>query len=146
MIDQIVTLKNCRMHFGLIGGKPITVFGGAKPDGSITVDRLDVTVDGPEGVTPDGRTLRIGALGIILTIDHLATIQSYANSPRQLHKRLFRLLAGSAHASAMVAATCRSAFNKTSAAGDAGYYIAAANRQLQSWSTDTVDVEVQLVA
>jgi hypothetical protein len=139
---QWVTLKNRRLNFGLIGGRVVTVFGGAKPDGSITVDRLDAVVHGPEGVTPDGHTLAVGAMAIILIVDHLATMTKYANSGRQLHNRLFKLFNGSAYAREMIAATCRSAFNQTSAGGDAGYYIAAANRQLQSWSTDTVDLEV----
>jgi hypothetical protein len=143
---QWVTLKNRRLHFGLIGGRVVIVRGGAKPVGSITVDRLDAIVHGPEGVTPDGHTLAVGAVAIILIVDHLATMAKYASSPRQLHPRLFKLFAGSAYAREMIAATCRTAFNQTSAGGDAGYYIAAANRQLQSWSTDTVDVEVQLVA
>jgi hypothetical protein len=143
---QWVTLKNRRLHFGLIGGRVARVIGGAKPEGSVTVERLDAVVHGPEGVTPDGHTLAVGAMAIILIVDHLATMAKYAYSPRQLHARLFQLFAGSAMAPEMIAATCRSAFNQTSVAGDAGYYIAAANRQLQSWSTNTVDVEVQLVA
>jgi hypothetical protein len=150
MIDlshyQWVTLKNRRLNFGLIGRRVVMVFGGAKPVGSITVDRLDAVVHGTEGFTPDGHSLAVGATAIILIVDHLATMAKYANSPRQLHARLFQLFAGSAMAPEMIAATCRSAFNQTSAGGDAGYYIAAANRQLQSWSTGTVDVEVQLVA
>jgi hypothetical protein len=141
-IFQIVTLKHRHLHFGLIGGRAIIAFGGKKPHGSITVDRLDVVMHDAEGLSADGKTLRVGALGIILIIDHLATMQSYANSPRQLHKRLFRLLAGSAHASAMVAATCRAAFSHPGVGGDTGMYLRAATRQLESWSTDTVDVEV----
>jgi hypothetical protein len=143
---QWVTLKNRRLNFGLISGRVVMVFGGAKPMGSITVDRLDAVVHGPEGVSADAKTLRVGALGIILIVDHLATMAKYADSGRQLHNRIFKLFNGSAYAREMIAATCRSAFNQTSAGGDAGYYIASANRQLQSWSTDTVDVEVQLVA
>jgi hypothetical protein len=143
---QWVTLKNRRLNFGLIGGRVVMVFGGSKPVGSVTVDSLDAVVHDPEGVTPDGHTLAVGAMAIILIVDHLATMAKYADSPRQLRARLFQLFAGSKYAPEMIAATCRSALNKTSAAGDAGYYIAAANRQLQSWSTNTVDVEVQLVA
>lgn len=146
MIEQIVTIKNRHLHFGLIGGRVVMVFGGAKPTGSATVDRLDAVVHAPEGVTPDGHTLAVGAMAIILIVNHLATMAKYADSPRQLHARLFKLFAGSAMAPEMIAATCRSAFNHTSAGGDAGYFIAAAHRQLQSWSTNTVDVEVQLVA
>lgn len=147
MIDlsmlQIVTLKNRRVHFGLIGGRPIMVFGGAKPVGSMTVERLDAVVHEPEGVTPDGRTLAVGSMGIILLVDHLATLATYANSPRRLHERLLQLFAGSAFAPEMIAATCRAAFGHPGVGGDTAYYIDAAKRQMQSWSTDTLDVEVQ---
>ena len=83
MTDQIVTLKNRRLHFGLIGRRVASVFGGAKPVGSITVDRLDAVVHEPEGVTPDGHTLAVGAIAIILIVDHLAKVAKYADSPRQ---------------------------------------------------------------
>ena len=150
MIDlsilQIVTLKNRRLHFGLIGGRPIMIFGGAKPVGSVTVERLDAVVHEPEGVTPDGCTLTVGSMGIILLVDHLATLATYANSPRRLHERLFLLLAGGACAPEMIAATCRAAFGHPGVGGDTTYYIAHAHRQMQSWSTANVDVEVQLGA
>ncbi len=141
-IFQIVTLKHRRLHFGLIGRRVVMVFAGAKPEGSVTVERLEAVINEPEGLSADGKTLRVGALAIVLIADHLATIQSYANSPRRLHERLFKLFAGSAYAREMIAATTRAVFNHPGVGGDSGYYMAIAKRQLQSWSTDTVDVEV----
>ena len=150
MIDlsilQIVSLKNRRLHFGLIGGRTIMVFGGAKPVGSVAVEQLDAVVHDPEGVSPDGQTLAVGALAIILIANHLATLATYANSPRRLHERLLQVFAGSAFAPEMIAATCRAAFGHPGVGGDTTYYIAHADRQMQSWSTDTVDVQVQLGA
>ncbi len=143
MIDfQIVTLRNRRINFLMIGGRAIIAFGGKKPYSSVTVERLEAVINEPEGLSADGKTLRVGALAIVLIADHLATIQSYANSPRRLHERLFKLFAGSAYAREMIAATTRAVFNHPGVGGDSGYYIAIAKRQLQSWSTDTVDVEV----
>lgn len=140
---QWVSLRGHRLHFGLIGGRVVLVFGGTRPHGSVVVERLDAVVHEAEGVTDDGRTLAIGALGIALIAEHLASIETYASSPRRLHERLCRLLSGSAFAPEMMRATIRAALGLPSPGGDCGYYIEAANRQLASWSTDTVDVMVK---
>lgn len=140
---QWVSLRDYRINFGLIGGRVVLVFGGARPRGSVVVDRLDAVVDEQEGVTDDGRTLAIGALGIASIAEHLASIDTYARSGRLLHERLCQLLAGGAFAPEMIAATIRAALGLPSPGGDCGYYIAAANRQMASWSTDAVDVTVK---
>lgn len=137
-----VTLRDRRINFGLIGGRVVLVFGGAKPHGSVVVDRLDAVVRDPEGVTADGRTLAIGALGIASIAEHLATIDTYARSPRRLHDRLSRLLAGSMYAPEMIAATVRAAVGHPGVGGDTTYFIEHAKRQMQSWSTYEVDVVV----
>ena len=68
-----VTLRGRRINFGLIGGRVVVVCGGARPFSSVTVDRLDAVVDDAEGVTADGTTLNVGALGIVLIVDHLVS-------------------------------------------------------------------------
>lgn len=138
-----VSLRDRRIHFGLIGGRVVLVFGGAKPRGSVVVDHLDAVVSDPEGVTADGRTLAIGVLGIASIVEHLATIDTYARSGRLLHERLCRLLAGSMHAPEMSAATVRAAVGHPGVGGDTTYFIEHAKRQMQSWSTDAVDVTVK---
>ena len=137
-----VTLRGRRINFGLIGGRVVMVFGGAKPFGSITVDRLDAVVNDDEGVTADGTTLNVGALGIVLIVDYLAKIHCYARSPRLMNERVFDLFSGSMFISEMYAATIRAALSLPDVGGDTAYFIDAAKRQMQSWSTDTVDVEV----
>ena len=137
-----VTLRGRRINFGLIGGRVVMVFGGAKPFGSVTVERLDAVVCDAEGVAPDATTLNVGALGIVLIVDHLAKIHCYARSPRLMNERVFDLFSGSAFISEMSRATIRAALGLPDVGGDTGYFIEAAKRQLQSWSTDTVDVEV----
>ena len=137
-----VKLRGRRINFGLIGGRVVVVCGGAKPFSSVTVDRLDAVVCDVEGVTADGTTLNVGALGIVLIVDHLAKIPSYARSPRLLNERVYDLFSGSAFFPEMHRATIRAALSLPDVGGDTGYYIEAAKRQLQSWSTDTVDVEV----
>ena len=138
-----VTLRGRRINFGLIGGRVVVVFGGAKPFGSVTVDRLDAVVCDTEGVTADGTTLNVGALGIVLIVDHLAKIPCYARSPRLMHDRVFDLFSGSMFISEMYAATIRAALSLPDVGGDTTYFKEKAIQQMQSWSTDTVDVEVE---
>ena len=137
-----VTLRGRRINFGLIGGRVVVVCGGAKPFSSVTVDRLDAVVDDAEGVTADGTTLNVGALGIVLIVDHLAKIPRYARSPRLMNERVFDLFSGSMFIQEMYAATIRAALGLPDVGGDTTYFKEAAIQQMQSWSTDTVDVEV----
>ena len=137
-----VTLHGRRINFGLIGGRVVVVCGGAKPFGSVTVEWLDAVVDDAEGVTADGTTLNVGALGIVHIVGHLAKIPRYARSPRLINERVFDLFSGSAFISEMSRATIRAALGLPDVGGDTGYFIEAAIQQMQSWSTDTVDVEV----
>lgn len=133
-----VTLRNRRINFGLIGGRVAIVFGGNRPHGSVVVDRLEAVVWQPEGVSKDGRTLFIGALGIVSIVDHLSKTATYANSPKRLHDRLFQLLAGSAFAPEMIRATCRAVAGHPGVGGDTVYFIEHAKRQMQSWSAGNV--------
>ena len=138
-----VKLRGRRINFGLIGGRVVVVCGGAKPFGSVTVDRLDAVVWDVEGVTADGTTLNVGALGIVLIIDHLAKIPSYARSPRLMNERVYDLFSGSAFFPEMSRATIRAALSLRDVGGDTTYFKEKAIQQMQSWSTDTVDVEVE---
>lgn len=131
---QWVNLRHRRINFGLIGGRVVTAFGGATPHGAVTVDRLNTVVDDTEGVSADGRTLNIGALGIAAIAEHLASIPAYANSPKRMLARLMRLVAGSAYGPEMVRATIRVAMGQPGVGGDTGIFIAAAKRQLQPWT------------
>lgn len=139
---QWVSLRHRRIHFGLIGGRAVTAFGGTTPHGAVTVDRLNTIVDGPEGVTADGRTLNIGALGIASIAEHLASVPSYANSPKRMLARLMLLVAGSAYGPEMVRATIRVAMGDPGVGGDTGMFIAAAKRQLQPWRAGNVSVKL----
>lgn len=138
-----VTLRERRINFGLIGGRVVVVCGGAKPFGSVTVDRLDAEVKDAEGVTADGTTLNVGALGIVNIVGYLATIPRYARSPRLMHERVFDLFKNSMFIHEMYAATIRAALGLPDVGGDTACFKEAAIQQMQSWSTDTVDVEVE---
>lgn len=139
---QWVSLRRRRINFGLIGGRIVLVFGGRTPPGAHVVDRLDAVVDEQEGLTDDGWTLNVGALGIASIAKHLATFSTYARSPQRLHERLYHLFAGSGFFPEMLAATVRTAFNDPGPGGDCGYYIDAAKRQMQSWTAGNVSVRV----
>ena len=144
VLDRLdwVTLRGRRINLGVIGGRVVVVCGGAKPFGSVSVDCLDAVVDDAEGVTADGTTLSVGALGIVNIVGYLATIPRYARSPRLINERVFDLFSGSMFISEMYAATIRAALSLPDVGGDTTYFKEAAIQQMQSWSTDTVDVEV----
>ena len=139
---QWVSLRDRRINFGLIGGRVVTAFGGATPHGAVTVDRLNTVLNEPEGVSADGRTLNIGALGIASIAEHLASIPTYAKSPKRMHAQLMRLVAGSMHGPEMVRATIRVAMGDPGVGGDTGMFIAAAKRQLQPWTHEGATIRL----
>lgn len=139
---QWVSLRHRCINFALIGGRVVTAFGGTTPRGAVMVDRLNTIVDGAEGVSADGRMLNIGALGIASIAEHLASIPTYANSPKRMLSRLMRLVAGSAYGPEMVRATIRVAMGDPGVGGDTGMFIAAAKRQLQPWSHEGATIRL----
>ena len=137
-----VSLANRRINFGLLGGRVVLVFGGRKPANAHVVERLDAVVDEAEGVTDDGRTLNIGALGIASIAEYLNTIPTYRRSPKQLCERLSMLFSGSSFYPEMIRATVRAALGHPGVGGDTGYYIDHAKRQFEPWTAGSVSVRV----
>lgn len=144
MLDlfEWVSLRDRRINFGLIGGRVVIVFGGRTPPGAHVVDRLDAVVDETEGVSDNGRSLNVGALGIERIMDHLASIPRYRGSGRALHNRLSMLFAGSCYFPEMLAASVRAICHLPDVGGDTGYFLTHAKRQLGGWTDGNVDVAV----
>lgn len=139
---QWVSLRDRRISFGLIGGRVVLVFGGRTPPGSQLVERLDAVVVESEGVTSDGLTLNVGALGILRIAEHLGSMPTYGQSGRALHERVCDLFAGSAFFPEMLAATIRLVCELPDVGGDTPVYMSHAHRQMQTWSAGKVTVAV----
>ncbi len=143
MLDlfQWVSLRDRRINFGLIGGRVVLVFGGRTPPGSQVVEHLDVVTTEAEGLTSDGLTLNVGALGIVRIVEHLASKPTRSRSGRALYDRLSQLFSGSAFFPEMLAATVRTICNVPDAGGDTAYYAAHAQVQMQPLLADDLIVE-----
>ena len=140
--EQIVNLSSMRINFALLGGRVVSVFEGDPPLDSIAVWRLDVTRNlNDDGVASDG-VLEIGALGILLLIDFVATRGAPVRSGKVILDRLLKFFPGSANASAMITATVSAALEHPGFGGEHSFFTTCALCQMQDWSTETHDVEV----
>lgn len=140
--EQIVHLFGKRLNFALIGGRVVGVSKGNQPKDAVIAWRLDVTPNlSDEGLTDRG-VLVVGALGIICLINHVVEHGRPTESGKVIMDRLLRLFPGSAFAPEMIKATIAAALEQPGLGGEGNYFTACALRQMQDWSTDSVEVEV----
>lgn len=137
---DVVSLRGKRLHFLLFGGRVVRAFGGRKPDRARMIDRLDAVAGDREGLSDDGRTLNVGASGILCILAHLDTMRSYRHDPQRAYNRLRALFSGSAFIGEMFRGTVRAMVGQPGRCEDA-YWADVAHRQLGSWSVGNVAVE-----
>lgn len=141
--DKIVHLSGKRLNFALLGSRVVEVFEHEPTKDAIAVLHLDTTRNpSDEGVSGDGTTLYIGALGIICLADHIAKRGVPARSGKVIMERLLKLFPGSAEAPAMITAAVAAALGHPGFGGEHAYFTACALRQFQDWSTDAVEIQV----
>ena len=129
---QVVRLRGRRLTVLLVAGRICAVCTDAKqPAPHITADRLETTGD-VEGLSNDGRTLRVGAWGVLTLVSHMAALPAYSTS-RGLMRRLSHLFAGSPYFEAVLRGTVRAGLDLP-AEGEAGYWKRCAMDQMEPFT------------
>jgi len=135
---RTVTHRYHNLHFMLLADRVVGVFGGPTPLVTTVVDRLDVALLKPEGLSDDANTLYVGANGILSIVEHL---MQGSTSHTIVGRKLRKLFPDCAFMGEMIRATVRAATGRT-AAGEAEMHRKTATAQLSDWSDGHMDVEV----